>query len=224
MGQEEKQYFKDYNTQRDKLVMPEHGRNVQKMIRCVLEIEDPVKRKEQLQAVVDVMRSLESVGKDSSVSIQKLWDHIQMISDYSLKEGDSPYPLLGPSSANERPAPVKRDTRPIRATHYGRNIECMIEEIAKNNDDETRASLIRALAIYMRQQYLIWNKDTVSDETIFKDIENMSGGKIKVPEGMVLAKIASDANFSRPGMNPASKHNRNQNNKKNKGQQSKRRN
>ena len=53
----------------------------------------------------------------------------------------------------------------------------------------------------MRQQYLIWNKDTVADETIFNDIEKLSDYRIKVPEGISLARIASDANFSRPGLN-----------------------
>jgi hypothetical protein len=53
----------------------------------------------------------------------------------------------------------------------------------------------------MRQQYLIWNKDTVADETIFQDIERLSGGRVKVPEGIELSKISSDASFSRPGMN-----------------------
>jgi len=60
--------------------------------------------------------------------------------------------------------------------------------------------MIRSLAIYMRQQYLIWNKDSVADETIFADIEKLSDYRLKVPEGLSLAKISQDASFSRPGM------------------------
>ena len=61
--------------------------------------------------------------------------------------------------------------------------------------------MIRSLAIYMRQQYLIWNKDSVSDETIFQDIERLSEGRVKVPEGMELSKIQMDARLARPMMN-----------------------
>ena len=61
--------------------------------------------------------------------------------------------------------------------------------------------MIRSLAIYMRQQYLIWNKDTVADATIFQDIERLSGGRVRVPEGIELSKISSEASFNRPGMN-----------------------
>ena len=93
------------------------------------------------------------------------------------------------------------NTKPIRARHYGRNIESILDLIASEPEGEVKTAMIRSLAIYMRQQYLIWNKDTVSDETIFKDIERLSGGRVKVPEGIELSKISADASFSRPGMN-----------------------
>jgi len=67
-------------------------------------------------------------------------------------------------------------------------------------DGDKKTSMIRSLAIYMRQQYLIWNKDSVADETIFDDIEKLSDYRIKVPEGINLSKISGDAVFSRPGL------------------------
>jgi hypothetical protein len=65
-------------------------------------------------------------------------------------------------------------------------------------DGDVKTGVLRSLAVYMRQQYLIWNKDTVSDQTIFQDIEKLSDGRIKVPEGMELTRIDNAANFSRP--------------------------
>ncbi len=73
--------------------------------------------------------------------------------------------------------------------------------------------MIRSLAIYMRQQYLIWNKDSVADETIFADIEKLSDGRIQVPDDLELTKLNMDSNFSRPGLNL----NQNQNRNKKKG-------
>ena len=61
----------------------------------------------------------------------------------------------------------------------------------------------------MRQQYLIWNKDSVADETIFQDIEKLSDYRIKVPEGMRLSKVSSEMSFSRPGLNPVKSKNGN---------------
>ena len=73
------------------------------------------------------------------------------------------------------------------------------EEEDQEEEGETKVAMIRSLAIYMRQQYLIWNKDTVTDETIFQDIERLSDGKVKIPEGMTLGKVGQDAVYARPG-------------------------
>ena len=67
-------------------------------------------------------------------------------------------------------------------------------------EDETRDRMIKSMAVYMRQQYLIWNKDSVSDETIFKDIERLSGGTLKVPEHIHLESVSDKEKFTRPGM------------------------
>jgi hypothetical protein len=131
---------------------------------------------------------------------QKLWDHLYMIAGYDL-DIDSPYPAPVPEFVNSKPGPIPLNTKPIRARHYGRNIESILNLIASEPEGEVKTAMIRSLAIYMRQQYLIWNKDTVADETIFQDIERLSGGKVKVPEGLELTKISADASFNRPGMN-----------------------
>ena len=173
-----------YNTEVEKLAMPEYGRNVLKMVEIMKGIEDRAKRSEQARAIVE----------------QKLWDHLYMIAGYDL-DIDAPYPAPHPEVINSRPDPIPLNTKPIKARHYGRNIESIIDLIASEPDGEVKTAMIRSLAIYMRQQYLIWNKDTVADETIFADIERLSGGRVTVPEGLELSKIDSNANFSRPGMN-----------------------
>ena len=48
----------DYNTEREKLAMPEYGRNVLKMVEHLKEIEDRDKRSEQARAVVKSMEIL----------------------------------------------------------------------------------------------------------------------------------------------------------------------
>ena len=90
--------------------------------------------------------------------------------------------------------------KPIKAACYGRNIENIITLIADREEDDVKKEMIRSLALYMRQQYLIWNKDNVAEETIFADIERLSEGKLKVPADIHLGAISQNANFSRPGI------------------------
>jgi len=188
----------DYNTGREKLEMPEYGRNVLKMIEGLREIPDRDKRTEQARAIVKVMEILNPQVRSQEDFEHKLWDHLFIISGFNL-DVDSPYPSPVAEDFDTKPIPIPMKGSKIKATHYGRNIEKIIDLICTEPDGEVKTAMIRSLAIYMRQQYLIWNKDSVADETIFKDIEKLSDYKIKVPEGINLSKIAGDANFSRPG-------------------------
>ena len=189
-----------YNTERVKLWMPEYGRNVQKMVAYLKTIEDREKRNEQARAIVKVMEILNPQVHIQENWEQKLWDHLHIISGFDL-DVDSPYPAPDKERFDERPEIVPIKKKPIKANHYGRNIESIIDLIADHEDGDVKTSMIRSLAIYMRQQYLIWNKDTVADATIFQDIERLSDYRIKVPEGIQLTRIDNSAVYSRPGQN-----------------------
>ena len=203
-----------YNTERVTLHIPEYGRNVQKMVDYLKTIEDREKRNEQARAIIKVMEILNPAVHLQENYEQKLWDHLYIIADFDL-DVDAPYPMPARDIMHRRPQPVPIDKKPLRASHYGRNIENMIDLVAQKEDGEQKTSMIRTLAIYMRQQYLIWNKDTVSDETIFQDIEKLSDYRIKVPEGLQLNKVQHDGGFSRQnGGQGRNKNHRQKNNQK----------
>ena len=189
----------DYNTAREKLAMPEYGRNVLKMVEDLRGIPDRDKRSEQARAVVKVMELLNPQVHSQENFEHKLWDHLYMIAGFDL-DIDSPYPCPVAEEFTTAPVPLPMKGSKIKATHYGRNIERIKDLLCEQPDGEAKTEMIRSLAIYMRQQYLIWNKDSVADETIFNDIEKLSDYRLKVPEGINLSKISLDATFSRPGM------------------------
>jgi len=203
-----------YNTERVRLYIPEYGRNVQKMVDYLKTIEDREKRNEQARAIIKVMEILNPAVHLEEDFEHKLWDHLFIISGFDL-DIDAPYAMPAPVSLNQKPEPVPLKTKPIKATHYGRNIENIIDLIAEKEDGDVKTAMIRQLAVYMRQQYLIWNKDTVADETIFQDIEKLSDYRIKVPEGIHLSRIDSGATFARPGMNQGKGKMQNQRHKNN---------
>ncbi len=210
-----------YNTERTALDMPEYGRNVYLMVEQLKRIEDRDKRTEQAGAVVKVMEILNPQIRAQENFEHILWDHLFIISGFEL-DVDSPYPMPVSSELKAKPMAIPLKKRPIKASHYGRNIESIIDLISSEPEGESKTEMLRLLATYMRQQYLIWNKDSVADETIFKDIEKLSDNRIKVPEGVTLSKLANDANFSRPGMSVnvggqviQKKNNRRQNNRRN---------
>lgn len=208
-----------YNTQKRRLQLPEYGRNVQKMIEYVKTIPDRDERNRQARAVIGVMETINPQVHLQDDYEHKLWDHMFIISGFDL-DVDSPYPAPKPEDLNVEPVEIPMKRRPVKVAHYGRNIENIINLIAEKEDGEAKEAMIRSIAVYMRQQYLIWNKDSVSDETIFNDIVKLSDGRIRIPEGMHLSRISSDQVFNRPGAvnqkpkNMLRKNNRLKNNRK----------
>ncbi|MBR5703653.1 MAG: DUF4290 domain-containing protein [Bacteroidales bacterium] len=193
----EETFKHEYNTEREKLKITEYGRNVLKMVEHLKEIPDRAKRSEQAIAVIKTMEILNPGVKAQEDWEHKLWDQLYIIAGFDL-DIDAPYPCPVKEEFETAPVPLPMKGTKIRATHYGRNIEKIIDLLAGEPDGEVKTAMIRSLANYMRTQYLIWNKDSVADETIFADIEKLSDYKLKVPEGLSLKGLSQDASFSRP--------------------------
>jgi hypothetical protein len=183
--------FTEYNTQRKKLVLPEYGRHIQKMIQYVANIEDRTRRNEQIMALVSIMGDLNPHLRDVNDFKHKLWDHVQIIADFNI-DIDSPYPIPSRESFQEKPATIPLVTTPVRIMHYGRNVQGMIDAISERPADENNDALIVTLANFMKREYLLWNKDSVTDEIIFRDIVALSKGRIRITPEMRLADIQEE--------------------------------
>lgn len=205
----------EYNTGRRALKLPEYGRNVQKMVAYLKTIEDRDKRNEQARAVVKVMELLNPQVHLQDNYEQKLWDHLQIIADFEL-DVDSPYPKPQKESLDTRPDPIPLEKRSMKSSHYGKSTASLIELISKVEDPQTREYLLRNLAAFMKMQYLTWNKDTVSDETIFADIERMSEGRLTAPDGMHIGFVQASEiprNLSQGKRNGKNRRNKQKNHK-----------
>lgn len=185
-----------YNTERVTLYIPEYGRNVQKMVDYLKTIEDREKRNEQARAIIKVMEIINPAVHLQDDYEHKLWDHLHIISGFDL-DVDCPYPAPAIESLSERPQAIPFNEKPIKEIHYGRNIENMVEFVAQQEDGEEKKAMLISLASYMRQQYITWNKETVTDEIIFRDIERLSNNRIVIPEGLEIVKHSQENNHQR---------------------------
>jgi hypothetical protein len=172
--------WKDYNTLRHQMEMPEYGRHIQKMVFSLLNIEDRQKRNEQAQSVIAVMGTLFPHLKNIEDFKHKLWDHLFIISEFKL-DIDSPYPKPSPVTFATKPKIVPHfRSDDVRIRHYGRCVQEMIRYIVTLPDNEIRRKIVIALCNHMKRTYLFWNKDVVSDDIIFKDVHKLSGGMITI--------------------------------------------
>jgi len=184
----------DYNSSRKKLILPEYGRNIQKMVNHIKTIEDRDERNKAAKTVIGVMGNLNPHLRDVGDFKHKLWDHLAIIADFDL-DIDSPYELPGRESLISKPDKVPYHQHKIKKKHYGRSIVLMIDKAVELEPGEEKEDLVRMIAYHMKKSYLTWNREAVSDEEIFGDMKTLSGGKLianpelKLPETKdILAK------------------------------------
>jgi hypothetical protein len=205
----------EYNTQREKLIISEYGRNVQKMIQFALTIEDREKRTKYANMIVNVMGFLNPQLRDKVDYKHKLWDHLFLISGYKL-DVDSPYPIPQPESSKLRPSKIAYPSSDIQYKYYGKTLEEMIRKFAGMEDGSAKEQYTRYIANYMKMSYLTWNKDTVDDTTILNHLEELSEGKLQLPEAARLNHTAEMLAMSKEKMRENSTKIIKNNNKRNK--------
>jgi hypothetical protein len=103
----------------------------------------------------------------------------------------------------------------MRFRHYGRVVLAMIEKVSAVEDSAERVKMGEALANVMKRAYLNWNRDSVEDRVIKKDLRDLSNGKIEVP---VEVELAASKDLIDPTLRASSK----QSNRKRKGGRSNR--
>lgn len=169
-----------YNTEREKLIISEYGRNIQTMIKHLLEIEDRDKRTEAAHFIVNVMAQMNPQVKESNDYIHKLWDHLHIISDYKL-DVDSPFEPPQQGVIVTKPEHIGYQKNNIKHGHYGNYISELLKKIEEVEEAPKKEALLLSIANQMKRDYLTWNRETVNDLLILDDLYKLSGGKYSLP-------------------------------------------
>ena len=74
----------EYNSAREKLLLPEYGRNIQKLVQHAQTIEDPEKRQWYVEVLIELMNQMLPGNKTSKEIEDKLWNHLFYIAHYDL--------------------------------------------------------------------------------------------------------------------------------------------
>jgi hypothetical protein len=197
-----------YNTQRKDLIITEYGRNIQSMVDHMKTIEDRDVRNRAAKSIIQVMGQLFPYLRDIEDFKHKLWDHLYIMSNFEL-DVDSPYPLPSPEALNQKPKQMPYPQGDIRYGHYGKVIEKIIEQVCLEKDDEKKAIQVVSLANLMKRTYLTWNRDSVDDSVIAKQLVELSGGKLKLPEDVKLQATSEILQANRSLMTTKKKQHKN---------------
>lgn len=192
-----------YNTERKPIIIPEYGRNIHDMIDYACTIADREQRNRNAQAIIKVMSQVNSQYKDSDDFMEKLWDHLFIMSDYQL-DVDSPFPKPQKEKIEEKPKKVEYPDKNIKYKHYGHAIQKFIKKASEMEDGEEKDSFTYYIANMMKKNFLLYNRESVNDDLIHKHLMELSDGELKMrdefqlrPSGALVGKPRSNNNNNR---------------------------
>ncbi|MCI9286266.1 MAG: DUF4290 domain-containing protein [Muribaculaceae bacterium] len=173
-----------YNTRRPRLILPEYGRGIQRMIDHCLTIEDREERTRCAYTIVATMGKLFPKIREQENYKQKLWDHLAIMSGFKL-DIDYPVEVVNAEHLSTAPDRVPYAGRHIRYRHYGKDVELMISKALEMPEGPERDELSLLIANHMKKLLLAVSKDGVDDAKIFKDLAEYSHGMIRLDPAAV---------------------------------------
>jgi hypothetical protein len=179
----------EYNTQRPALPIPEYGRNVQRMVDHCMELEDREQRTRSAKAIIQVIARLNPQLRNSDNFERTLWDHLWIMSDMKL-DVDAPFPMPTAAELESKPERVPYPKGDIQFGHYGKTVQRMIAQCVAMDEGEQRDLYALVIANLMKRQFLVWNRDTVPDPVILKDLAELSQGRLRLKPEHQLAHTA----------------------------------
>ena len=177
-----------YNTEKDRLTIPEYGRHVQNMINHAISLNEK-QQKECVDAIIAFMGQMNPHLRDVKEFTHKLWDHLHIMSDFKLKV-DSPYPKPEIEKISEKPEPMKYPGNEIKFSYYGKTIPKMIETALKlpSNEKEIMTGMI---ANQMKKSYILFNQGSVDNNIIKLHLKQMSNNQLILEENFEFIRSSS---------------------------------
>lgn len=169
----------DYNTQRERLVLPEYGREVQQMVDYCVSLKSRAERQRCANTIIAVMERMMPHTYENKDYRQKLWDHLALMSGFQL-DIDYPCDITEAQKMLQKPAPMRYPMKRIPVRHYG-NMMFEVFELLKNlPNGAERTELTRLAANQMKRDLVLWGHGSSDDEKVASDLADYTDGKIQL--------------------------------------------
>ena len=169
----------DYNTQRERLVLPEYGREVQQMVDYCVSLKSRAERQRCANTIIAVMERMMPHTYENKDYRQKLWDHLALMSGFQL-DIDYPCDITEAQKMLQKPAPMRYPMKRIPVRHYG-NMMFEVFELLKNlPNGAERTELTRLAANQMKRDLVLWGHGSSDNEKVASDLAGYTAGKVQL--------------------------------------------
>lgn len=187
----------DYNTDREHLVLPEYGRNIQNMVNYCMSIPDRAERQYCAETIVRVMEMMQPDVSGTPDAQKVLWDHLARMSHYQL-DIDYPVEITREEEITKKPDRVAYPMSNIRLRQYGHLLESLLKKLGDIEDGAEKDRLIELTANQMRKDLFYWNKDALNEERIADDMAKYTEGKVQMELGKYrFSNNVPNSNFTK---------------------------
>ena len=169
----------DYNTQREKLVLPEYGREIQQMVDHAMTIENREERQRCAESIVAIMHRMFPESGNSEDYDRKLWDHLAIMSGFQL-DIDFPYDVTQAVQMAKKPEPLEYPMKKTPVRHYGSMMFGVFEKLKQMEPGEERDALVKLTANQMRRDLMQWSHGSSDEEKVASDLARFTDGKIQL--------------------------------------------
>lgn len=169
----------DYNTQRERLVLPEYGREVQKMVDYAMTLPTKPMRQRCAESIICIMERMFPQNRENVNYEQKLWDHLAIMSDFKL-DIDYPVDISEAKSIATKPQPMAYPNQKPPVKHYGSMVFELFERLKTIPSGRERDELTRLTANQMKRNLMQWSHGSSDDEKIASDLAHFTDGKIRL--------------------------------------------
>ena len=167
----------DYNTQREKLVLPEYGREIQSMVDHAVAIKDRAERQHCAESIIAIMDHMFPDGADAEDHHRKLWDHLAIMSGFKL-DIDYPFAVKQAEDIAKRPEPMDYPKTRIPVRHYGSMMFELFDRLKNMEPGKERDELVKLTANQMRRDLAQWSHGSCDEEKVAADLARFTDGKI----------------------------------------------
>lgn len=169
----------DYNTQREKLTLPEYGREVQKMVDYAVKQPTKAQRQRCAETIISVMKRMFPQSHESLDYERKLWDHLAIMSAFKL-DIDYPYDVSTAHSIATKPQPMDYPMSKIPVRHYGKMVFELFERLKTMPKGAEYNELVRITANQMKRNLMQWSHGTCDNEKIASDLAEFTNGRVQL--------------------------------------------
>src|SRR5574344_336740 len=169
----------DYNTQREQIVMPEYGSEMQNMVDICGQLDTKAMRQSCAETIVTIMERMFPQNHEDVDYKHKLWDHLAIMSDFKL-DIDWPYDITQANKIASKPNPMAYPMTKISVRHYGHIMAEVFERLKTMEPGDERDELTRLAANQMKLSLMMWSHGSCDNEKVAADLAKYTDGKIQL--------------------------------------------